>query len=207
MGCKESCWWFFGWGRPLMTPTSYSLRMQPYSTDYVYVHVHPQRTNEVVYVGRGSGSRAWSIGGRKTQDHRVWLRELAALRYSPDQWVRIVHRGLTPAQAVEKETKLIAFHIKRGDSLFNIQGNKKELIRRHKNKFFAEGPQRFRKEQPPIQHFQNPENTRHANIFREKKNKFKLVLIQLGVPSTMPVSQSGLALAVAEQKAKEFTGT
>jgi hypothetical protein len=188
-----------------MTPKSYSLRMQPYSTDYVYVHVHPQRPNEVVYVGRGSGSRAWSIGGRKTQDHRVWLREWAALGYSPDQWVRIIFRRLTPAQAVEKETKLIAFHVKRGDSLFNIQGNKKELIRKHKNKFFPEGPQRFRKEQPPVQHFQNPDNTRHANIFREGK-KYKLVLIRLGVRNTLPIFQSGLTLTVAEQKAKEFTG-
>src|SRR5271155_2664782 len=123
-------------------PIEYAFRMKSNPTDYVYVHVHPRRPDQVVYVGRGSGSRAWSIGGRKTQDHRVWLREWAALRYSPDQWVRIIHRGLTPAEAAEKEKKLIAFHVKRGDSLFNIQGNKKELIRRHKNKFFPEGPQR-----------------------------------------------------------------
>jgi len=124
-------------------PRQLTIRMQSYPTDYVYVHVHPQRPDEVVYVGRGSGSRAWSIGGRKTQDHRVWLREWAALGYSPDKWVRIIEpTGLTPAQAIEKEKKLIAFHVNRGDSLFNAQGNKKELIRRHKNKFFPEGPQR-----------------------------------------------------------------
>jgi hypothetical protein len=185
----------------------YSLRMQPYSTDYVYVHVHPQRPNEVVYVGRGSGSRAWSIGGRKTQDHRVWLREWAAQGYSPDQWVRIVSRGLTPAKAIDQEKKLIAWHVNRRDSLFNIQGNKKELIRRHKNKFFPEGPQRYRRDKPPVQHFENPENTRHANIFREGKNRYKLVLIQLGVSNTPPAFQSGLTLEVAEQRAKEFTGT
>jgi len=34
----------------------YSLRMQPYSTDYVYVHFHPQRAEEVVYVGRALGT-------------------------------------------------------------------------------------------------------------------------------------------------------
>lgn len=120
----------------------YAIRMKSYPTDYVYVHVHPRQPNEVVYVGRGSGSRAWSIGGRKTQDHRVWLREWAALGYSPDQWVRIIHQGLTPAQAVEKEKALIAFHVERRDRLFNITGNKEELIRRHKNQFFPEGPQR-----------------------------------------------------------------
>jgi hypothetical protein len=184
----------------------YSLRMQPYSTDYVYVHFHPQRVKEVVYVGRGSGSRAWSIGGRKTQDHRVWIREWAALGYSPDQWVRIVFRGLTPAQAIDQERKLIAWHVTRGDSLFNIQGNKKELVRRHKSKFFPEGPQRYRRDRPPEQHFENPENTRHANIFREGKNRYKLVLIQLGVPSSPPAFQSGLTLDVAEQRAQKFTG-
>jgi hypothetical protein len=123
-------------------PTQLAIRMQSNPTDYVYIHVHPQRPNELVYVGRGSGSRAWSIGGRKKQDHRVWLREWAALGYSPDKWVRIVHQGLTPAQAIEKERKLIAFHVNRGDSLFNIDGNKTELIRRHKNAFSPEGPQR-----------------------------------------------------------------
>jgi hypothetical protein len=30
--------------------------MQPYSTDYVYVHFHPQRAEEVVYVGRALGT-------------------------------------------------------------------------------------------------------------------------------------------------------
>lgn len=184
----------------------YSLRLQPYPTDYVYVHFHPQRPEEVVYVGRGSGSRAWSIGGRKTQDHRVWLRQWAALGYSPDQWVRIVYRKLTPAQAKDRESKLIAEHVARGDRLFNIQGNNKELIRRHKDKFFPEGPQRYRRDKPPVQHLENPENTRYANIFREGKNRYKLVLIRLGVPNSLPVFQSGLTLDVAKQRANEFTG-
>lgn len=133
-------------------PTQYAIRMKSNPTDYVYVHVHPQHAQQrpndpsiVVYVGRGSGSRAWSIGGRKTQDHRVQLREWAAAGYSPDKWVRIVSPGkggLTPAQAIEMEKELIAFHVSRGDRLFNVKGNKKELIRRHKNKFFPEGRQR-----------------------------------------------------------------
>lgn len=123
-------------------PSQRALRLHSNPTDYVYVHVHPQRTNEVVYVGRGSGSRAWSIGGRKTKDHRVWLREWAALGYAPHRWVKIIHEGLTPKQAIEKEAKLIALHVSRGDSLFNVVGNKKELIRRHKNAFSSEGPQR-----------------------------------------------------------------
>jgi len=56
--------------------------------------------------------------------------------------------------------KLIARHVNRGDILFNIQGNKEELIRRHENKFFPEGPQRYRRDKPPVQHFENLENTR-----------------------------------------------
>ncbi len=101
---------------------------------------------------------------------------------------------------------MIALHVARGDSLFNIQGNNKELVRRHKNKFFPEGPQRYRRDKPPVQHFENLKNTRHANIFREGKNRYKLVLIQLGVPNSPPAIQSGLTLDVAKERAKEFTG-
>jgi hypothetical protein len=101
---------------------------------------------------------------------------------------------------------LIAWYVTRGDSLFNIQGNNKQLIRRHKNNFFPEGPQRYRPDKPPVQHFENLGNTRHANIFREGKNRYKLVLIRLGVPNSPPAFQSGLTLEIAKRRAKEFAG-
>lgn len=109
-------------------------------TDYVYIHVHPQRTDEVVYVGRGSGGRAWSSACR-SQAHLVWMREWQALGYSPDQYVRIVSRGLTPQQAEKREQQLLAFHRKRGDQLFNKQLYKGGT-RQHQNRFHADGPRR-----------------------------------------------------------------
>jgi hypothetical protein len=109
-------------------------------TDYVYVHFNPQRPDTIVYVGRGSTSRAWSFADR-SHDHLVWLREWQALGYTADQWVRILHRGLTPEQAEKKETEAIAFHKKLGHQLFNDQLNKGGK-REHHNRFFPDGPQR-----------------------------------------------------------------
>jgi hypothetical protein len=109
-------------------------------TDYVYVHVHPQRTDEVVYVGRGSDSRAWSSAHR-SKAHLVWIREWQALGYSPDQYVRVVFRGLTPQRAVKKEEQLLAFHRKKGDQLFNKQ-RYKGGTRQHQNRFYPDGPRR-----------------------------------------------------------------
>jgi hypothetical protein len=109
-------------------------------TDYVYVHVHPQRTDEVVYVGRGSDGRAWS-SARRSKAHLVWIREWQARGYSPDQYVRIVSRGLTPQQAVKLEERLLAFHWEKGDQLFNKQSYKGRT-RQHQNRFYADGPRR-----------------------------------------------------------------
>lgn len=123
-----------------MVGIPYRIFMTSNPTDYVYVHVHPQRTNEVVYVGRGSDSRAWS-SARRSKSHRVWIREWQALGYSPDQYVRVISRGLTPQQAVEKEQQLLAFHLKRDDQLFNKQLYKSGT-RQHQNRFYSDGPRR-----------------------------------------------------------------
>src|ERR1700683_3381956 len=78
-----------------MTEISRTIILRPYPTDYVYLHFHPQRPDEIVYVGRGSGGRAWSSDGRSTA-HQLWMMEWQGLGYSPDQFVRIAARGLTP---------------------------------------------------------------------------------------------------------------
>jgi hypothetical protein len=67
--------------------------------------------------------------------------EWQALGYSPDQFVKVVFRGLTPEQAEKKEKEVIAFHKKRGELLFNDQWNA-DNIREHRNRFFPAGPQR-----------------------------------------------------------------
>jgi len=118
----------------------YNIKLSPYPTDYVYEHFHPQQTSQVVYVGRGSGSRAWSSEGR-SQGHMVWMREWQCLGYSPDQYVRIVFRKLTPQQAIEKEKQLLALHTQRGALLFNDALNQGQ-VRQHRNKFLPDGPRR-----------------------------------------------------------------
>jgi hypothetical protein len=44
------------------------------ATHYVYVHRDP-RTGEVVYIGSGTGDRAWTIRGRGPE-HQAWFAEL-----------------------------------------------------------------------------------------------------------------------------------
>jgi hypothetical protein len=123
-----------------MAGISHRIVLTQNPTDYVYVHVHPRRPAEVVYVGRGSAGRAWSFA-RRSHDHLVWLREWQALGYTADQWVRILHRGLTPQQADKKEKEAIAFHKKLGHQLFNDLLNKGKT-RPHRNRSFPDGPLR-----------------------------------------------------------------
>lgn len=114
--------------------------LRPYPTDYVYLHFHPQRPDEIVYVGRGSGGRAWSSDGRSTA-HQLWMMEWQGLGYSPDQFVKIAARGLTPEQAERRERQEIDFWLAKGHLLFNVQHNEGE-IRPHSNRYFPDGPQR-----------------------------------------------------------------
>ena len=121
-------------------PISMRIVLTPNPTDYVYIHFHPQRPETVVYVGRGSAGRAWSSACR-SRSHRVWMLEWQALGYSPDQFVKVVARGLTPEQAMRRERQEIQFWQKKGHMLFNGQLNK-DNIRPHGNRYFPEGPQR-----------------------------------------------------------------
>jgi hypothetical protein len=123
-----------------MAGVSHRIVLRPYPTDYVYIHFHPERPNEVVYVGRGSGCRAW-CSDRRSKLHRLWMREWQAEGYSPDKFVRVEFDGLTPQQAEKREKQLIALYRKKGHLLFNGQLNKGN-IRPHGNRFLPDGPQR-----------------------------------------------------------------
>jgi hypothetical protein len=125
-----------------MAGISRTIVLRPYPTDYVYLHFHPQRPDEIVYVGRGSGGRAWSCDDRSTA-HQVWMLEWQSLGYSPDQFVKIVARGLTPQQAEKREKQEIAFWKAKG-LLLNLQLNKGN-VRPHSNRYFPGGPKRATK--------------------------------------------------------------
>jgi hypothetical protein len=66
--------------------------------------------------------------------------ELQARGITPDQFVKVVFRGLTPQKAEQKEKELIAHH-KPERLMFNTQFNKGN-VRPHRNRSFPEGPQR-----------------------------------------------------------------
>lgn len=84
------------------------------SYQYVYKHIDP-RNDECVYVGRGSGQRAWmmrnsGIGaryGHRSSEHYAWFRELEVLGYHLGQIVSILKHQLSPEEVKYWEKILI----------------------------------------------------------------------------------------------------
>jgi hypothetical protein len=77
---------------------------------YWYKHVDPD-TQEVVYVGHGSGGRAWQCGSShsplRSKEHCKWADELLERGVTPDEWVEIGDRGISKEEAKETELQLI----------------------------------------------------------------------------------------------------
>jgi hypothetical protein len=82
---------------------------------YVYLHIDP-RTSQEVYVGKGSGSRAWALSNRK-KTHRDWIEELKDLEMLPI--IKIAHVFDNERAALVKEVSVISFLIKSGRKLLN----------------------------------------------------------------------------------------
>ncbi len=86
---------------------------------YVYFHVDPF-TDEVRYVGAGSGGRAWSCshspkseGGRRgarSNDHYEWLISLFDHGFTMGDIVDIIAQGLTRQEALNHEKDIIKAH-------------------------------------------------------------------------------------------------
>lgn len=76
---------------------------------YVYQHIDPS-TGEIVYVGMGSGGRAWGILNRNRRhhpEHREFLDQLTQNGFLPCDWVVIIERNMTKETATLSELKLI----------------------------------------------------------------------------------------------------
>jgi hypothetical protein len=81
---------------------------------YVYEHVNPD-TGEVVYVGKGSGQRAWMCTGgydeahygNRSREHVEYLKGLMGEGYLPCDWVVVVRRGMSGSDAVRLEQDFI----------------------------------------------------------------------------------------------------
>ena len=103
--------------------------MNQYGEDryYTYVHFDPI-TSEIMYVGKGTRHRAWTFtkntSGGRALDHFEYLCSLESLGYTPDDWVKIVDKGLSSTEALEKEMELISKH----RPLFNKNYKSKTIL-------------------------------------------------------------------------------
>ena len=75
---------------------------------YVYMHRCPL-TSEIVYVGKGTGGRAWDVTrSRGTfKEHQTWMLELIDQGYVPSDWVFIIHKGLDEREAFNREKEFL----------------------------------------------------------------------------------------------------
>ena len=87
----------------------------PFKTYYVYEHVDP-RSGAILYIGMGTGSRAYatkttkakqSAYGHRSPEHSKHLDELLKEGYLPHEWINFPGRGLTKEEALSFEKELI----------------------------------------------------------------------------------------------------
>ena len=83
---------------------------------YIYYHIDP-RNNEIRYIGKGSGRRAWAFH-RGRGHHRNWINKLKSLGMKP--LVKIVEYLECEIEAYAKEKLLIKIEKEKGTSLCNI---------------------------------------------------------------------------------------
>jgi len=103
---------------------------------YVYQHVDPT-TGEIVYIGMGTGGRAWGILNKNKKhhlEHRLFLDNLLELGYLPNDWVKIIERNLTKENAFLKELKLIhelgipKFNFSNGEKQWSSKLNDSQVL-------------------------------------------------------------------------------
>lgn len=84
---------------------------------YVYFHIDP-KTHEVLYVGKGTGGRAWdtSRSRKYNPEHIKWLQNKMKEGYIPTDYVVILDKGLTETEAFKKEKEYLH---KNGNTKFN----------------------------------------------------------------------------------------
>lgn len=88
-----------------------------YQEYYVYAHIDPD-TQECVYIGHGKGPRAWHYGtyrgttenksyGARKESHSRWCEKRIEKGYLPNDWVIILDKNLSKADACSFEQELI----------------------------------------------------------------------------------------------------
>lgn len=95
---------------------------------YVYKHVDPE-TGELLYVGKGSGQRAWMCSGSKdithyghrSFKHTTHLRDLIRKGFVPSDWVVIVRKGMDNQSAIDLEKSLISTDNPKFNGVFGLK--------------------------------------------------------------------------------------
>lgn len=79
-----------------------------YSKHYVYYHIDP-KTNKLMYIGKGSGGRAWQCSptDRHNKKHYDWIKALLEEGYTPEDFVQIVTKDVSCSEALIIESKMI----------------------------------------------------------------------------------------------------
>jgi len=88
---------------------------------YVYAHTEG---NEIVYIGKGNGCRAYRVrygcGGRGSNpDHLAWKERQILNGKLPHEWVSFLFTGLIEQEALELERSAIAQHKPRFNKAHN----------------------------------------------------------------------------------------
>ena len=77
---------------------------------YVSSH-HYINTLEIIYIGVGTGERAWEWrGSKRSKEHNCLLMSYLEQGCVPSEWVTIEQQNLTTKEAYELETQLINKH-------------------------------------------------------------------------------------------------
>ena len=77
---------------------------------YVYKH-KDINTGELLYVGVGTGERAWEWrSNKRSKEHNELLKSYLKQGYVPSDWAGIYAKDLTAEQAYKLETELIEKH-------------------------------------------------------------------------------------------------
>ncbi len=76
---------------------------------YVYVHRDIGDTYQIVYIGKGTGGRAWDVSRSRgnNKDHQEWMQGLMEEGKIPSDWVQVVMSNLSEKEAFEKEKALL----------------------------------------------------------------------------------------------------
>lgn len=82
-----------------------------------YVYVHRRGDGRAVYVGKGTGSRAWHFSNRDHALHVRWMRRY--VNQGMLGFCEIVDWHMTEGEALEREKELIGYYEDLGDKLFN----------------------------------------------------------------------------------------